>query len=75
VDRLTVDRAIDDEMGDVDIPGHELARHGLCDPAQAELRRRKSGVAGAASQAGGRTGEQDSAATAWHHVARRLAAS
>src|SRR6202030_2320332 len=43
VDRLAVDRAVDDQMGNMNILRRELARHGLCYSAQAELRRRKRG--------------------------------
>src|SRR6516162_3129653 len=64
VNRLAVDRAIDDQVSDVDILRCELARRGLRDPAQAELSRRKSGIAGTAAQAGGGAGEQDGAAAA-----------
>ena len=74
MDRLAVDRAIDDQMGDMDILRCELARHRLRDRAQAELRRRERGEAGAAAHAGSGAGKQDRAATARHHVARRLAA-
>jgi hypothetical protein len=45
VDCLAVDRAIDDQMGDMDVLWCKLARHRLCDRAQAELRRREGGEA------------------------------
>src|SRR6516225_6534552 len=73
-DRLAVDRAVDDQMGDVNILRCKLARHGLCHRAQTELRRRKRGEAGAAAHAGGGAGKQDRATGAWHHVARCFAA-
>src|SRR5258707_8417679 len=75
VNSLTVDRAVDDQMDDMDVLWCKLARHGLCDPAQAELRRREGGEAGAAANAGSGASEQDGAATARHHVARRFTAS
>src|SRR5262252_1253243 len=53
MDRLAVDRSVDNQMGDMNILRGELARHGLCHGAQAELRRRKRGEAGAAANAGG----------------------
>jgi hypothetical protein len=54
VDRLAVDRAIDNQMGNMNIFRCELACHRLRHGAQAELRRRKRGEAGAAANAGGR---------------------
>ena len=54
--------------------GPELARHALRDGAQAELGAGEGGVAVAATHAGGRAGEEDRAAAARQHHARRLAA-
>src|SRR5260370_21241970 len=68
VDRLAIDRAIDDQMGNMNILRSELARHGLCHRAQAELRRRKRGEAGTAANAGGGASKQDRAAAAWRYV-------
>src|SRR5690242_19456096 len=49
VDRLAVDRTIDDQMGNMNILWGEFARHRLRHRAQAELCRRKRGKARAAA--------------------------
>src|SRR6516162_5057244 len=70
-----VDAGVDDQMGDVDVLWTELACGGLRDRAKAELGAGKGGIADPAAHAGGSPGEEDVAAAARQHQARRLATS
>src|SRR5215831_3916645 len=74
VDGLAIDRTVDDQMGNMNILGCELARHGLYHRAQAELRCSKRGEARAAANAGSSASKQDRTAATRYHVTRRLAA-
>ena len=74
MDRLTIDAGIDQEMDDVDIFGAQFARHGLRDGAKAEFCGGERRKAGAAANARGRAGEQDSPRAALQHVSGSLAA-
>src|SRR5215831_13601360 len=69
-----VNTGIDDEMRDVDILRPQFARHCLRDSAQAKFSASERRKAGAATERGGRTGEEDVARPARNHQPSRLAA-
>src|SRR6202049_2851096 len=54
-----VDAGVDDEMSNVDVLRAELARRRLGDSPQAKLGAGEGRIAGSATQARGRTGEED----------------
>src|SRR5271170_1416933 len=73
-DEGAVDRAVDDDMGDMDALGPQFARQTLGQSPERVLRPGESGKARAAAKAGGRAGEQDRATPALDHRPRGLAA-
>src|SRR5271170_3727843 len=70
-----INAGIDDQMGDVNIPGTELSRGALCYRAQTEFRARERGVANATAQTGGGAREKDASTPARQHQTRRFACS
>ena len=73
-DKGPVDRAVDDDMGDVDSLRSQLASQALRQRPERVLRPGEGGKARAAAHARGRAGEKDRAAAAFDHSLRRLAA-
>src|SRR5690348_12507597 len=67
-----VDAGIDDEMGDMNILRSKLARRRLRDGPQSELGAGERGIADAAAERGGCTGEEDVALAARQHQLCRL---
>src|SRR5512143_2667437 len=66
--RILPDAAIDDEMGDMDVLGRQLARHALCQPPQRELAHREGRRLGVALHAGRSAGEEDAAMALLQHA-------
>jgi hypothetical protein len=67
-----INAGADDEMGDMDVLGPELARSRLRNGAQSELRASESRIADAPAQVGGRADEEDVALAARQHQLRRF---
>src|SRR3546814_2896890 len=72
-DEFGVDRAVDDDMRDMDALRPQFARHRLGEHPQRRLGPRKGREARSAAQARRRAGEEDGAAAARRHALRRLA--
>ena len=75
MDRLAVDAGVDQKMHDVDVVRPEFARHGLSYRAQSEFGRRKCRKSLTAPNAGGSSGKEDCAVSAWNHDASGFAAN
>jgi hypothetical protein len=75
MDRLAVDAGVDQKMHDVDVVRPEFARHGLSYRAQSEFGRRKCRKSLTAPNAGGSSGKEDRAVSAWNHDASGFAAN
>src|SRR6266566_7969589 len=74
MDGYAVHAGVDQEMHDVDILGPEFAGHGLGHRAESEFRRRECRKSLAATDAGGRSGEENRTVPPRKHVACGLAA-
>jgi len=67
-DEVSVDGAIHDHVGDVDIPRAQFASHALRQCADPVFGSGECGKAGGATQAGGGTGKQDGPAITGDHA-------